>query len=188
LPVDVFGKHNLQNIAGAKWICQHMGVDQDDFYEAITNFKGASKRLEKIAESNKAIVFKDYAHSPSKVLATTKAVKAQFSSKVVLACLELHTYSSLNSEFLNEYKEALNAADEAVVFYSPKALEIKQLKAITEEQIFEAFGRKDLKIFTNPEDFREFLKSKSYLDQVLLLMSSGNYGGLDFEEIKNWIQ
>jgi UDP-N-acetylmuramate: L-alanyl-gamma-D-glutamyl-meso-diaminopimelate ligase len=188
LPVDVFGKHNLQNIAGAKWICQHMGVDQDDFYEAITNFKGASKRLEKIAESNNAIVFKDYAHSPSKVLATTKAVKAQFSSKVVLACLELHTYSSLNSEFLNEYKEALNAADEAVVFYSPKALEIKQLKAITEEQIFEAFGRKDLKIFTNPEDFREFLKSKSYLDQVLLLMSSGNYGGLDFEEIKNWIQ
>jgi UDP-N-acetylmuramate: L-alanyl-gamma-D-glutamyl-meso-diaminopimelate ligase len=188
LPVDVFGKHNLQNIAGAKWICQHMGVDQDDFYEAITNFKGASKRLEKIAESNKAIVFKDYAHSPSKVLATTKAVKAQFSSKIVLACLELHTYSSLNSEFLNEYKEALNAADEAVVFYSPKALEIKQLKAITEEQIFEAFGRKDLKIFTNPEDFREFLKSKSYLDQVLLLMSSGNYGGLDFEEIKNWIQ
>jgi len=188
LPVDVFGKHNLQNIAGAKWICQHMGVDQDDFYEAITNFKGASKRLEKIAESNKAIVFKDYAHSPSKVLATTKAVKAQFSSKIVLACLELHTYSSLNSEFLNEYKEALNAADEAVVFYSPKALEIKQLKAITEEQIFEAFGRKDLKIFTNTEDFREFLKSKSYLDQVLLLMSSGNYGGLDFEEIKNWIQ
>jgi UDP-N-acetylmuramate: L-alanyl-gamma-D-glutamyl-meso-diaminopimelate ligase len=121
-------------------------------------------------------------------LATTKAVKAQFSSKIVLACLELHTYSSLNSEFLNEYKEALNAADEAVVFYSPKALEIKQLKAITEEQIFEAFGRKDLKIFTNTEDFREFLKSKSYLDQVLLLMSSGNYGGLDFEEIKNWIQ
>jgi UDP-N-acetylmuramate: L-alanyl-gamma-D-glutamyl-meso-diaminopimelate ligase len=188
LPVEVFGTHNLQNIAGAKWICQHMGVDQDDFYEAINSFKGASKRLEKIAESNKAIVFKDYAHSPSKVLATTKAVKAQFSSKVVLACLELHTYSSLNSEFLNEYKEALNAADEAVVFYSPKALEIKQLEAITEEQIFEAFGRKDLKIFTNPEAFREFLKSKSYLDQVLLLMSSGNYGGLDFEEIKNWIQ
>jgi UDP-N-acetylmuramate: L-alanyl-gamma-D-glutamyl-meso-diaminopimelate ligase len=188
LPVEVFGKHNLQNIAGAKWICQHMGVDQDDFYEAITSFKGASKRLEKIAESNTAIVFKDYAHSPSKVSATTKAVKAQFSSKVVLACLELHTYSSLNSEFLKEYKEALNAADEAVVFYSPKALEIKQLEAITEEQIFEAFGRKDLKIFTNPEAFREFLKSKSYLDHVLLLMSSGNYGGLDFEDIKNWIQ
>ncbi|MBZ9628255.1 Mur ligase domain-containing protein [Psychroflexus sp. CAK1W] len=188
MPLEVFGKHNLENIAGAKWICQHMGVDEDDFYEAITSFTGASKRLEKIAKSEKALVFKDYAHSPSKVLATTKAVKAQFSSKIVLACLELHTYSSLNSEFLKEYKEALNAADEAVVFYSPKALEIKQLEAITEEQIFDAFGRKDLKVFTDPKAFQKFLKSKTYMDHVLLLMSSGNYGGLDFKDIKNWIQ
>lgn len=188
MPLEVFGNHNLQNIAGAKWISQHMGVDEDDFYEAITSFKGASKRLEKIAKSEKALVFKDYAHSPSKVLATTKAVKAQFSSKIVLACLELHTYSSLNAEFLKEYKEALNAADEAVVFYSPKALEIKQLEAITEAQIFKAFGRKDLTVFTDPKAFQKFLKSKTYMDHVLLLMSSGNYGGLDFEDIKNWIQ
>jgi UDP-N-acetylmuramate: L-alanyl-gamma-D-glutamyl-meso-diaminopimelate ligase len=188
MPVEVFGKHNLQNIAGAKWICQHMGVDEDDFYEAITSFTGASKRLEKIAQSDKAVVYKDYAHSPSKVLATTKAVKAQFSSKIVLACLELHTYSSLNAEFLKEYKEALNAADEAVVFYSPKALEIKQLESITEDQIFEAFGRKDLKVFTDPKAFQDYLKSKTFMDHVLLLMSSGNYGGLDFNEVKNWIQ
>lgn len=188
MPVEVFGKHNLQNIAGAKWICQHMGVDEDDFYEAITSFTGASKRLEKIAKSEKALVFKDYAHSPSKVLATTKAVKAQFSFKIVLACLELHTYSSLNAEFLKEYKEALNAADEAVVFYSPKALEIKQLEAITEEQIFKAFGRKDLKVYTDPQAFQDFLKSKTYMDHVLLLMSSGNYGGLNFDEVKDWIQ
>lgn len=188
MPVEVFGKHNLQNIAGAKWICQHMGVDEDDFYEAITDFKGASKRLEKIAQSEKAVVFKDYAHSPSKVIATTKAVKAQFPDRFVLACLELHTYSSLNADFLNEYHEALTAADEAVVFYSPKALEIKQLEAITEEQIFKAFGRKDLKVFTDPKAFQKFLKSKTYVNHVLLLMSSGNYGGLDFEEIKNWIE
>ncbi|WP_019039470.1 UDP-N-acetylmuramate--L-alanine ligase [Psychroflexus tropicus] len=188
MPVEVFGKHNLQNIAGAKWISQHMGVDEDDFYEAITSFKGASKRLEHIAQSEKATVFKDYAHSPSKVLATTKAVKAQFPSKILLACLELHTYSSLNVEFLAEYKEALNAADEAVVFYSPKALEIKQLESITEDQIFEAFGRKDLKVFTDPKAFQDFLKSKTYMDHVLLLMSSGNYGGLDFTEVENWIQ
>jgi UDP-N-acetylmuramate: L-alanyl-gamma-D-glutamyl-meso-diaminopimelate ligase len=188
MPVEVFGKHNLQNIAGAKWICQHMGVDEDDFYEAITSFTGASKRLEKIAQSDKAVVYKDYAHSPSKVLATTKAVKAQFSSKIVLACLELHTYSSLNAEFLKEYKEALNAADEAVVFYSPKALEIKQLESITEDQIFEAFGRKDLKVFTDPKAFQDYLKSKTFMDHVLLLMSSGNYGGLDFNEVRNWIQ
>lgn len=188
MPVEVFGKHNLQNIAGAKWICQHMGVDEDDFYEAISDFSGASKRLEQIAETDKALVFKDYAHSPSKVIATTTAVKTQFPSKILMACLELHTYSSLNADFLKEYNEALNAADEAVVFFSPKALEIKQLEAITEHQIFEAFGRKDLKIFTDSKKFRAFLKSKTYLDHVLLLMSSGNYGGLDFEEIKRWIQ
>jgi len=188
LPVEVFGKHNLQNIGGAKWICQHMGVDEDDFYEAIGSFKGASKRLEQIAVSSKVIVYKDYAHSPSKVMATTKAIKAQYPSKISLACLELHTYSSLNSEFLTEYRETLNAADEAVVFYSPKALEIKQLEVITELQIFEAFGKKDLKVYTNPEAFQEYLKSKTYVDHVLLLMSSGNYGGLDFDEIENWIQ
>ena len=188
MPVEVFGNHNLQNIAGAKWICQHMGIDEDDFYEAITSFKGASKRMEKIAQSDKALVFKDYAHSPSKVLATTTAVKKQFSSKILLACLELHTYSSLNAEFLNEYNEALNAADEAVVFYSPRALEIKQLETITEEQIYSAFGRKDLNVFTDPQAFQDYLRSKTYMDHVILLMSSGNYGGLNFSEVKNWIQ
>lgn len=188
MPIEVFGKHNLQNIAGAKWICQHMGVDEDDFYEAIASFTGASKRLEKIAESDRAVVFKDYAHSPSKVLATSTAVKTQFYSKIVVACLELHTYSSLNTEFLNEYKESLNAADEAVVFYIPKTLEIKKLEMISKEQILEAFGRKNLKVFTEPEDFKNFLKSIQYIDHVLLLMSSGNYGGLNFDEVKEWIQ
>ncbi|WP_127846707.1 UDP-N-acetylmuramate--L-alanine ligase [Psychroflexus aestuariivivens] len=188
MPIEVFGEHNLQNIAGAKWICQHMGVDEDDFYEAIATFKGASKRLEPIVETEKAFVYKDYAHSPSKVKATTEAVKTQFPNKTLLACLELHTYSSLTAEFLKEYESALNAADEAVVFYSPKALEIKQLESLTETQIFEAFGRNDLKIFTEPESFQEFLKAKNFQNHVLLLMSSGNYGGLDFDEIKNWLE
>ncbi|NJW54942.1 peptidoglycan synthetase, partial [Salinimicrobium sp. CDJ15-91] len=125
MPVSVFGSHNLQNLAGAKWICQHMGIDEEDFYEAISSFKGASKRLEKIAETSKAIVFKDFAHSPSKVMATTKAVKQQYPKKQLLACLELHTYSSLNAEFLKEYKGALNAADKAVVYFSPEAIQNK---------------------------------------------------------------
>ena len=111
LPLEIFGKHNLQNLAGAKWICQHVGVDEDDFYEAIATFKGASKRLEKVVESNSTVIYKDFAHSPSKVEATTNAVKEQYNSRTVLACLELHTYSSLNAEFLKEYKGALNAAD-----------------------------------------------------------------------------
>ncbi|KGL62810.1 UDP-N-acetylmuramate--L-alanine ligase [Polaribacter sp. Hel1_85] len=187
LPLEIFGKHNLQNLAGAKWICQHMGIDEDDFYEAIANFSGASKRLEKIAESNSTVVFKDFAHSPSKVEATTKAVKEQYSDRIVLACLELHTYSSLNAEFLAEYKGALNAADIAVVFYSPHAVKIKQLEEVTAQQIANAFEREDLIIYTNPQEFKDFLFDQNLDKTAVVLMSSGNYGGLDFEEVKRLV-
>jgi UDP-N-acetylmuramate: L-alanyl-gamma-D-glutamyl-meso-diaminopimelate ligase len=183
MPIEVFGAHNLNNLAGAKWICQHMGIDEDDFYEAVATFKGASKRLEKIAESNTSVAFKDFAHSPSKVEATTKAVKEQYSNRILVACLELHTYSSLNAEFLKEYKGALDAADIAVVFYSPHAVEIKKLEVITKEQIANAFERNDLIIYTNTEDFKNFLFSQNFDNKSLLLMSSGNYGGLDFDEL-----
>ena len=187
LPLAIFGKHNLQNMAGAKWICQHMGVDEADFYEAILSFKGASKRLEKIAENNSTVVFKDFAHSPSKVEATTNAVKDQYRNRILLACLELHTYSSLNADFLKEYKGALNSADKAVVFYSPHALEIKRLEKISEQQIKEAFEREDLIIYTNPEAFKTFLFNQNFENTALLLMSSGNYGGLDFNKFKDFI-
>ena len=187
MPIEVFGEHNLQNIAGAKWICQHMGVDEDDFYEAIASFNGASKRLEQVTESSRCLVFKDYAHSPSKVEATTQAVKQQFPDKKLLVCLELHTYSSLTASFLKEYHQTLDAADEVVIYYSKKALEIKQMPSLSAEQIQEAFDREDLKIYTNAEDFKLFLKAKHYDNHVLLLMSSGNYGGLDFEELKDWV-
>ena len=187
MPLEIFGDHNLQNLAGAKWICQHMGIDQDDFYEAIASFTGASKRLEKIAENNQSVIFKDFAHSPSKVKATTDAVKKQYKEREVIACLELHTYSSLNAEFLEEYKGALDKADKAVVFYSPHAVKIKQLEEVTKEQIGEAFQRDDLIIYTNPEDFKKFLFSQEIKNKAIILMSSGNYGGLDFEEVKNLI-
>jgi UDP-N-acetylmuramate: L-alanyl-gamma-D-glutamyl-meso-diaminopimelate ligase len=188
LPIEVFGKHNLNNLAGAKWICQHMGIDEDDFYEAIATFKGASKRLEKIAESKTSVAYKDFAHSPSKVEATTNAVKEQYGNRTVVACLELHTYSSLNAEFLKEYKGALDAADVAVVFYSPHAVEIKKLKEVTHEQIATAFERDDLIIYTNPDDFKNFLFSQNFDNKALLLMSSGNYGGLNFEDVKSLIK
>lgn len=188
LPIEIFGAHNLNNLAGAKWICQHMGVDEADFYEAITTFKGASKRLEKITESMDSVVYKDFAHSPSKVEATTKAVKAQFPDRQLLACLELHTYSSLNAEFLKEYKGALDAADTAVVFYSPHAVEIKKLQNVTEQQIAEAFKRDDLIIYTNPAAFKQFLFAQKFNNKTLLLMSSGNYGGLDFDEVKGLLK
>jgi UDP-N-acetylmuramate: L-alanyl-gamma-D-glutamyl-meso-diaminopimelate ligase len=187
MPLEIFGDHNLQNLAGAKWICQHMGIDEDDFYEAIASFKGASKRLEKIAENKQTVIFKDFAHSPSKVKATTEAVKKQYAQREVIACLELHTYSSLNAEFLGEYQGALDQADKAVVFYSPHAVKIKQLDEVTTAQIGAAFGREDLMMFTNPAEFKAFLFSQNLEQTALVLMSSGNYGGLDFEEVKELV-
>lgn len=184
MPIEVFGAHNLNNLAGAKWICQNMGVDEADFYEAIASFKGASKRLEKIAEGKGKVAYKDFAHSPSKVSATTKAVKNQYPERKLIACLELHTYSSLNSEFLKEYQNALDAADVAVVFYSPDAVKIKQLEEVTYDQIAQSFQREDLIIYTNPADFKDFLFSQNFDNSALLLMSSGNYGGLNFDEVK----
>ena len=184
MPIAVFGAHNLNNLAGAKWVCQNMGVDEADFYEAIASFKGASKRLEKIAEGNNKIAFKDFAHSPSKVQATTKAVKNQFPNRKLIACLELHTYSSLNPEFLKEYQSTLNSADVAIVFYSPDAVKIKQLNEVTFDQIASAFDRNDLTIFTNSEAFKKYLFEQNFENSTLLLMSSGNYGGLNFDDIK----
>lgn len=186
LPIEIFGAHNLNNLAGAKWICQHMGIDEDDFYEAISTFKGASKRLEQIVASDRTVVFKDFAHSPSKVSATTKAVKDQFVDKEVIACLELHTYSSLTPEFLKQYKDSLNPANKAVVFFSPEALALKKLNPISKEQIITAFGREDLIVYTNAIEFQNYLETLDYNNKAVLLMSSGNYGGLNFDDIKNW--
>jgi UDP-N-acetylmuramate: L-alanyl-gamma-D-glutamyl-meso-diaminopimelate ligase len=187
MPIEVFGAHNLNNLAGAKWICQNMGVDEADFYEAIASFKGASKRLEKIAEGKGKVAYKDFAHSPSKVSATTQAVKAQYPNRKLVACLELHTYSSLNAKFLKEYEGALDAADVAVVFYSPDAVKIKQLEEVTYDQIAQSFKRDDLIIYTNSQEFKDFLFSYDLTNSALLLMSSGNYGGLNFDEVKSLI-
>ena len=187
MPIEVFGAHNLNNLAGAKWVCQNIGVDEDAFYEAIASFKGASKRLEKIAESTTTIAFKDFAHSPSKVAATTQAVKEQLPDRTLVACLELHTYSSLNADFLKEYEGALKYADKAVVFYSPDAVKIKQLDEVTYEQIAKAFNREDLIIYTNPKDFKDFLFDLTLKNTALLLMSSGNYGGLNFDDVKELV-
>jgi UDP-N-acetylmuramate: L-alanyl-gamma-D-glutamyl-meso-diaminopimelate ligase len=188
MPIEVFGRHNLNNLEGARWVCQRMGIDADDFYEAISTFTGASKRLEKIAETDSCVAYKDFAHSPSKVSATTQAVKNQYPDRKLIACLELHTYSSLNPEFISQYKGALDAADTAIVFYSPHALMIKGLQEIKQEQIEEAFGRKDLTVFTNPADFKTNLYAQDFKETSLLLMSSGNYGGLDFDTIKEYLK
>ncbi|MDO4728937.1 MAG: Mur ligase family protein [Bacteroidota bacterium] len=183
MPIEVFGTHNLSNLEGAKWVCQCIGVDEEDFYQAIASFKGASKRLEKIYQTDKKVVFKDFAHSPSKVKATAWAVKEQYPNRKVTAVLELHTYSSLTAEFLSEYKGVLNQVDEAIVFYSSEALHIKRMKEITPEQIKEGFQNNAIKVFTKPEDLEVYLSSIKSNLEVLLFMSSGNYGGLDILKV-----
>ena len=179
MPLEVFGQHNINNISGAKWVCQNMGIDEDDFFDAITSFKGASKRLEKLYDNETTVVYKDFAHSPSKVKATMKAVREQYPTKKLVACLELHTYSSLNADFLSEYKGSLDGADQAVVFYSLDALKIKRMPEITADQMRAAFELATLTTYTNADDFKAYIKTLDLKDSVLLFMSSGDYGGLD---------
>ena len=185
LPLEIFGKHNLSNLMGAKWICQQMGVDEDDFYQAITSFKGASNRLEKVFTNKNSHIYKDFAHSPSKVKATVNAVKNQFEEHKVIACFELHTFSSLNSEFINEYKDTLNRADTAIVYFSKATLASKKMQKIDLKDIVTAFNKSDLLVFDDPLKLKEYLFSVNYNNSVLLMMSSGNFGNFNFNELQN---
>lgn len=179
VPVLVFGEHNMKNISGALAICDHLAITEAMFYEAIQSFKGAHKRLEKVIENESTIIFRDFAHAPSKVEATTEAVKAQFPNRRLVACVELHTFSSLNKTFLNQYRDKLDKADVAAVFYSPHTLEIKKLDPIAPADIVSAFDRPDLQVFTNSADLQQFLKNQQNgHPTVFLLMSSGTFGGL----------
>ncbi len=183
MPVEIFGAHNLSNLEGARWICQLMGIDAEDFYEAIASFKGASKRLERLVNKKDYVVYKDFAHAPSKVSATMTAVRQQYPDYKFIACLELHTYSSLNQDFIKEYQNTLDLADEAVVFYQPETLVLKNRPPIPPEVIVSAFARKDLKLMTTAQELEIYIDLLSDRPMVLLLMSSGNYGGLDLSEI-----
>lgn len=179
VPLQIFGDHNLMNLTGARLVCNQVGITDAEFYNAISSFKGAARRLEKIAESPKLIVFKDFAHSPSKLKATTEAVKAQYANRRVIACMELHTFSSLNSDFLAEYANSMNNPDVALVYYNPHTIAHKKLAPITPDQVKEAFGRKDLIVMNESYDVVNYLRDQVYDKAVLLLMSSGNFDGID---------
>jgi UDP-N-acetylmuramate: L-alanyl-gamma-D-glutamyl-meso-diaminopimelate ligase len=183
IELQVFGEHNLKNLESARLACLHLGVTEKGFYEAISSFKGASNRLELLAKTDKTVVFKDFAHAPSKLLATTMAVKKNFPDFKLVACLELHTFSSLNKDFLKEYKEKFKFADEPVVFFNPETLEHKKLPPITEEDIRSNFASKNLKVFTEKQSFEDFLLAQDWKNKSLLLMSSGKFGGLDLPQI-----
>ncbi len=179
VPLSVFGAHNLLNMEGARHICHTLGIMDEDFYEAIMSFTGASKRLEKVNREDQGILYKDFAHAPSKVKATVKAFGEQFKKDKKYGFLELHTYSSLNPVFLEQYDHAMDGLDEAVVFYSEDALKIKRMEPISPELIREKFKNADLKIFTNAEDLHAYWNTLDKTRGVYLMMSSGNFGGLD---------
>ena len=187
--LKIFGRHNMQNLEGARHICNELGISDILFYEAITYFSGAVKRLQMLGKNEHTAVFLDFAHSPSKVEATVNAVREQFSGRKVIACLELHTYSSLNKNFLDQYRNSMNRADTGIVYYSPDTVLHKRLPMITPDDITKAFGRDDLHVFTVRNDLEEFIRKQQKQNSVVLLMSSGNFSGIDFktftEEILN---
>ncbi|MEA5459637.1 Mur ligase family protein [Arcicella sp. LKC2W] len=180
IEIEVFGEHNLKNLNGAKFVLSQIGIEDEEFYAAIPSFKGAAKRLELVGQNEETVIYKDFAHAPSKVEATTKAVKAQFPNRQLVACLELHTFSSLNKDFLGEYANKLNSADVPVVYFSPKTLEHKKLPAITPEDIKVHFNNPNLHVFTDNESLKTFLLSQRWRGSNLLMMSSGTFNGLDF--------
>lgn len=183
IPLQIFGNHNLMNLNGARIVCNKLGIDDIQFYDAIQSFKGAAKRLELVMKTNDFAFYKDFAHSPSKLKATTQAVKLQFDKRSIVACMELHTFSSLNENFLAEYNGAMDDADEAIVYFNPQTIAHKKLKPITEEQVLKYFNRKDLKVFTESAVLTSYLKEKSLKNHVLLMMSSGNFDGIDFNQL-----
>lgn len=179
IPLQLFGAHNLQNMMGAEIICKLIGLSENQFYEHIRSFTGASKRLEKIHETETSVAYKDFAHSPSKLKATVKAVKNQYQEKELIAVVELHTFSSLNKKFIGEYKHTMQAADRAYVYYNPETVKRKKLDPISKEELFAAFDQEGLTVSTNSKALFEHLSTLNYSEKVLLLMTSGNFDGFD---------
>ena len=183
LAIQLFGQHNMQNLSGAMQICKRIGVTDKQFYEAIPSFRGASRRLELVAKNGSTVVYKDFAHAPSKLQATTQAVKSQFPDRELVACVELHTYSSLNREFIHQYQDALKAADVGVVYHNPDVSRHKKLEPLTDELIKEAFNQDTLRVFTDHQQLEAFLRDTSWNNKNLLMMSSGTFGGIDLQAL-----
>ena len=183
IPLKIFGNHNLMNLNGARLVCNQIGINDTDFYNAIQSFKGASKRLELVKKNANTAIYKDFAHSPSKLKATTSAVKEQYKNRELVACMELHTFSSLTKEFLLEYNNCMNVADVAIVYYNPHTLEHKKLEPISVDQVKSAFNREDLIVYTNSEILLQDLLNINWKNKNLLMMSSGNFDGIDFNKL-----
>ena len=188
LPLKIFGNHNLSNLSGAKLICQLMGVQEEEFNNSIISFGGADKRLESLLETDDRAFFKDFAHSPSKVSATTNALKNQFKNRKLIALLELNTFSSLNEDFIGEYRNSLKQADVRILFYDPKAVASKGLKNISVQKIKDSFNDDSMIVISDSNQLKDYLFELSFLNTNLLFMSSGNYASLDLDVIIDFIK
>ncbi|MDZ4752696.1 MAG: Mur ligase family protein [Flavobacteriales bacterium] len=183
IPLQIFGEHNLQNLNAALLACKFAGIEENAFYSAIQSFKGASKRLELVWKNEVCAVYKDFAHSPSKLKATTGALARQFENRKLVACIELHTFSSLNADFLSEYSESMSEADEAIVYFNPHTIEHKKLPPVHKEQVEEAFGGNNIHVFTSSEQLKEYLLHQRWTNSNLLMMSSGTFDGMDINDL-----
>ncbi len=177
--MQVFGRHNMQNLQAACLACQRIGIAAADFYRVISSFTGASNRLEKICETETSVAYKDFAHSPSKLKATVNAVRERYPEKKLVACMELHTFSSLMADFLPQYKECMAEADAAYVYFNPKVIEHKRLTPITTQEVQQAFGTDNVRVFTASEALQAELRTLDYHNTALLMMTSGTFDGID---------
>lgn len=177
--LKVFGNHNLLNLQAALLVCRQLGMKDTDFSSAIATFEGAAKRLEILLHTDEGNIYRDFAHAPSKVKASVNAVKQQFPHKKLVAILELHTYSSLNEAFMEQYNGALENADEAIVFYSRHALELKRMNYLEPELVKKGFQKQNLAVITERKELENKLKTIHFVNTNLLFMSSGNYDGMD---------
>lgn len=188
IPLKIFGDHNLMNLEGARNICNALGVSNDAFYSEIRTFKGAAKRLEPVGVFPNFAFYKDFAHSPSKLKATVHALKKQYPERKLVACLELHTFSSLSENFLNEYSNCMDECDVAIVYFNPHTIAHKKLNPISSEQVKRAFNRNDLIVFSEQKTVIDFLCHNEWKNRNLLMMSSGTFDGLNFSELLDKIQ
>ncbi len=181
--LNIFGKHNLENLKAAWLICSQLGVSSADFFKSIKSFKGAAKRLQLLHKKNGATVYLDFAHAPSKVAATVTAMKSKQKNQKLVACLELHTFSSLNKQFLKEYKGTMAKADKAIVYFSEHTLKMKKLPPLSKKMVAAAFDHPNLKVFTDNEKMQNALKRFKWENKQLLMMSSGTFNGIDLKKL-----
>lgn len=186
-PMQVFGRHNLMNMNAAMNVSKQVGIKEEDFLSYMQSFQGASKRLEIVKKNDSTIVFKDFAHSPSKLRATISAVKEQFPNRKLVAVMELHTYSSLTQDFIKQYNHTMDKADLAFVYYNHHALQLKRLPDLNKEKIYQSFDKQCLKVFDNKDELLENILKIDYKNTCLLMSSSGNFDGIDIKELANKI-